>query len=70
MMVPVGTEVWWLYQPRGGYGFVSKQRAIVIGHTPSRVRLRVPVPGTDRHDDVLVRPTSVKPMMAIDSEKP
>jgi hypothetical protein len=61
-MIPVGTEVWWWYQPRGGFGATSPQRATVVGYTTKRVRLRVPVPGEDKHDDVLVRPTSITPI--------
>lgn len=50
----VGDQVWWQHQPRGGYGFISKQPAEVIGHTAKRVRIRVPHAGG--YHDVLVTP--------------
>lgn len=37
----IGTEIIWLYSPRGGYGYVFKIPGVVVGFGRARVRIEI-----------------------------
>ena len=54
-----GMTVFWIHNPRGGYGFAVPVDAVIVRVGPKRVRIRVPLKD-GRHVERVVLPASLR----------